>query len=707
MILWLAAALGGFCSRAQTNTRPDLIFCCSSRNDLFLALRSYHFPRYDEPLEAIRNASAGSTVLVLADGYPEHRVRLPESGFATASGKGLRLLIEYPEAVPGLEIGPALATTWERLVVASDRFAPVLPKLRILALHGCRYVPVSNASSADLVVARVAGYDRALFGIPAVGTSPVLFEMPGRNWTIATTKLSGFVKGRYAPARDWQNLWEQVLSRMSAGAGLHLDFRPLVQPAYSRDARLPGKYEQRAFDRAAHWFGHSQLLVRPSEKEAIARALAAGAETGAAPPTGAPPGDATLGVLEGYASGISPDGSQLRRLPLRADCQAETAMVLALDARLNRHERSQRIARNLLDFLYFNSGLCRGPRADPRHPAFGLIGWGDIAPAWRVANYGDDNARVLLATALAAASLRESRWDQPLMRGLLANFRTTGELGFRGDRIDLPDLEKNGWRFYHDAKTVNCAPHFESYLWACYFWAYHQTGYQPLLDRTKRAVALTMSAYPKGWRWQNQLERARMLLCLAWLVRIENTAEHRRWLEQVAEDLLERQSPSGAIYERLGRAQGGFFQAPQRNEDYGTTETPLLQEDGDPVSDQLYTMGFALLGLHEAAGATDQPWFKRAADKLAEYLCRIQNRSRALPWLDGCWFRAFDDQRWEAWASSADVGWGAWSVESGWGQAWAAAVLGLRREHVTFWELTSHTKAGDHFATLKHQLELE
>ncbi|MGA2657093.1 MAG: hypothetical protein ABSH34_06195 [Verrucomicrobiota bacterium] len=708
LILWTAASLGGASwSWAQKSPRPELTFCCSPRNDLFLALQAYHFRRYDQPIEAIRNATEGSAVLLLADEYPEHPVRLEAAAWAVASEKRVRLFVEYPAAIPGLDIGPARSTSWERLVIASEKFAPVLPKLRILAAHGCHFVPVSTALPPDLVVARVAGYDTALFGIPTAGAFPVLFEVPERKCIVATTKLSGFVSARFAPVQDWLALWDRILGTLSGGSAPSLEVQPLVQPAYGREAKLPRRYEREAFGQAAHWFAHSRLLVRASEKAALERALAGGAETGAAPGPESPEGDGSLGVLEGYASGISPDGSQLRRLPLRADCQAESAMVLALDARLNRHAHSGAIARNLLDFLYFNSGLCRGLRADPRHPAFGLIGWGDVAPAWRVANYGDDNARVLLATALAAASLHETRWDEPLLRGCLANFRTTGRLGFRGDRIDLPDLEKNGWRFYHQAETVNYAPHFESYLWACYLWAYHQTGYEPLLDRTKTAVALTMRAYPARWRWQNQLERARMLLCLAWLARIENTVEHRRWLDAVAGDLLAWQQPSGAIHERLGKVKGGFFQAPQRNEDYGTTETPLLQRDGDPVTDQLYTTGFALLGLHEAAGATGDPRFQRAEDKLADYLCRIQNCSKALPWLNGCWFRAFDDRRWEAWASSADVGWGAWSVESGWGQAWTAAVLALRRQHRTFWESTSNGSAGGHFEKLKRQLELE
>ncbi len=216
-----------------------------------------------------------------------------------------------------------------------------------------------------------------------------------------------------------------------------------------------------------------------------------------------------------------------------------------------------------------------------------------------------------------------------------------------------------------------------------------------------------MKVYPDQWRWQDNLERAHMLLCLAWLVRVEDTLEHREWLRRVATDLLKDQTASGAINERLGNLGGGHYRTPQKNEDYGTTETPLLQENGDPVSDQLYTTGFALLGLHEAAGATGDPVYKKAEDRLAEFLCRIQTHSTKLPYLSGTWFRAFDDQRWETWASSADVGWGAWSLESGWGQAWIAATLALREKQTTVWEMTAGSHAAKYLPELKTQMLTE
>jgi hypothetical protein len=403
-------------------------------------------------------------------------------------------------------------------------------------------------------------------------------------------------------------------------------------------------------------------------------------------------GDGSLGILEGFASGILIDGRQPRCVALRCDCQAESAMVLAFAGK-----RKLPFASRLLDFTYFDSGMCRGVRADPKHPAFGLIGWGDISPAWLKANYGDDNARTMLATILAGTCLKTNRWDEAVAKALLANFRTTGREGFRTDRIDIENLEANGWKHYRDGSPINFSPHFESYLWACNLWAFRQTGYRPLFDKTTNAIALTMNAYPTKWRWQDNMERARMLLCLAWLVRLEDTLQHRTWLKRVATDLLQQQQPSGTLHEVYHATGGGHYQLPRSNEAYGTTETPLIQENGDPASDQLYVGGFALFGLHEAVASTSDPELKRAEDKLAEFLCRIQIRSAKYRWLDGWWFRAFDDRRWESWASSADIGWGAWCLEAGWAQAWSVATLALRQKQTNFWDFTANSEVVEPF----------
>ena len=485
----------------------------------------------------------------------------------------------------------------------------------------------------------MAGFDQAVYGLPRE-RFPLLFRAADGT-LVATTKLSGFVTARYAHSEDWAVLWRQILAKLDpAGAPHQLTFHPTARPAFGKDEPLPADASEAAFVRFAAWLGKSRLLIPAAREAKIRELLTSGVATIEAPAAGEPSGDGSLGVLEGYASQIQPDGSQRQNTAIRADCQAETAAVLALHALLKGDPQSRAIARHLLDFLYETSELHQGVRGNPKHPAFGLIAWGAISPPWQVANYGDDNARTLLATMLAAACLESDKWDAPMLKALLANLRTTGKLGFRGDRIDIPQLEQKGWKAYYDAQPVNYAPPFEAYLWACNLWAFARTGEREFLEKSKTAIRMTMAAYPKGWRFGDNSERARMLLALAWLVRVEDTAEHRHWLRQVAGDLLEHQHPCGAIPERFSGMGSGHYVVPRSNEAYGTTETPLIQKNGDPVSDQLYTTGFALLGLHEAVAATGDVPLKEAEDKLAEYLLRIQVRSDKLPYLDGTWFRA-------------------------------------------------------------------
>jgi hypothetical protein len=188
-----------------------------------------------------------------------------------------------------------------------------------------------------------------------------------------------------------------------------------------------------------------------------------------------------------------------------------------------------------------------------------------------------------------------------------------------------------------------------------------------------------------------------MLLTLAWLVRVDDGPEHRAWLKRMADDMERWQDACGAIREELGELEQGDLRPPRSNAEYGTNEASLIQKNGDPVADLLYTCNFTLLGLHEAHAATGDPQYRRMADKLAEFLVRVQVRSEAHPELDGGWFRAFDFRQWDYWGSNADSGWGAWSIEVGWTQAWIPAVLALRGLNVSLWDLSKGSRVGRHF----------
>jgi hypothetical protein len=595
-----------------------------------------------------------------------------------------------------MSLGEPRLTRWERVVVSSGFFLPQLEPYSIVAQHGCWFLPVEPASpvtaqqeglvattgpaelsglpegtNVALAVARVAGYDRAVYGLPE-DAFPVLFEFPASQILVATSKLSQFVRGRYGPQSAWKAIWERLLRWLDpSGEAPALTWTPTVRVQAGPQTPLSDDPERAAFDRSVKWF-----------REHVVYSI-----------------DWKKGAIEGFESTIDHEGRQMRRPWIRGDCTAETAMVFAYDWVLTRNPDSRRLSTQILDYVW-SSDFFHG---DPQSPAYGLSNWYERGPAF----YGDDNARVIIPTLAARHLLKEARWDEHVLRCLLANFRTTGTLGFRRNRIDLDQFYDGdrGWEFFRREKVISLAPHYQAYLWAAYLLGFALTGFDGFLKRTETALRMTMEAYP-GWRWTNGFtqELARMLLPLAFLVRVEDTPQHRGWLARVADDLLAHMQPCGAIREHLGPLESGRYAPPQTNEAYGTTEASLIQANGDPACDLLYTTNYAFLGLHEASAATGDSRLQETADRLARFLCRIQVRSAAHPYLDGAWMRGFDYERWEYWGSSADAGWGAWSVESGWTNTWIAAVLAMRRDGWSLFDLATAERMESAFPALLEEM---
>ncbi len=706
---WMIATLVGCAkgdknhvSRAEPQGGSRLVFCCRADNDLFrvVADSGMRCPRYNTPAEAVGHAPAGAGVLILADGYPTSTTQIESGVLDAAAAKQLRLYIEFANSLPGVEVGEPRGIRWERAVVASEFFSPTLEKMRILGINGCQFTPV-KATNPHLVLARVAGYDSAVFGLPEE-TFPVLFQMPRSNVLVATTKLSNFVTARFGPTDAWRKVWQGILGWVSPQAQVpRLVWQPTVRPSYEREAKLPGDVEQQALRRGIEWYRRSGQLIHVSQEKLAAERADHDKLWGPLEPN-TPVGDGSHGLIEGFCSTIDHLGRQTLRYSFRDDCNGEAAMTFAFAGAANHDPSYTMVASNLADFIYFNSPLTKGPRSDPDSPTFGLIGWRTTLPSLNV-YYGDGGARTMLGTMATAALLKSQRWDERLMRCLLANFRTTGKNGFRGSRLDEKTLQARGWKFYFDRDNTHFAPHYEGYLWACFLWAYQHTGYEPFRQRAQTAITMTMKAYPDQWKWSNsfQIERARMLLPLAWLVRVDDTPEHREWLKRVTVDLLATQDASGALREEIGDLKQGFHKPPRSNAQYGTGETPLSQSNGDPVCDLIYTANYALLGLHEAVAATKDPFYAEAEDKLTKFLCRVQVRSEAHPELDGGWFRAFDFRKWDYWASNGDWGWGAWCMETGWSQSWITSVLAMRQMKTSLWDVTANSRIEDQFAKTK------
>ena len=170
-----------------------------------------------------------------------------------------------------------------------------------------------------------------------------------------------------------------------------------------------------------------------------------------------PNGDGSLGILEGHASNIYYNGAQQYRYWLRADVQGEVAYALAAAGNFLGKPAYNNVAKNLTDFVFYNSNLRSGAKNDIHSPAYGLIGWSVTHPG---VFYGDDNARFLLGVIGASAYMNTDKWNKEIMAGIMANFRTTGKNGFRGPRLAEEDLQKEGWKYFNNARHYKSSPSF-------------------------------------------------------------------------------------------------------------------------------------------------------------------------------------------------------------------------------------------------------
>ncbi|MEA4862135.1 MAG: hypothetical protein AB7F40_01035 [Victivallaceae bacterium] len=643
------------------------------------------FELVESPAAALASSSDGDAIILTAPGYPEKPLHLPDELREAALAGRRRIYAEFFGA-PG---AATLFVPLERVVVATDRFGAELPPLSIVMAHECHYLECS-AVAPWLVSAKVAGVDIAVYGLPET-VHPLLFRL-GRNSFAAATALSRFITGRYAPAAAWGEIWRRILSDLLDRELPELVWTPDVEPSFAKDAPITAADQLEAACRGAAWFDKSRILLSRERYDQCKKGangypdeISRGAFS-----RGIPAGDGSCGMIEGVYSAVNADGSQNYIHTYRADCMGEATMALALAARTFGVSSWRGEAENLSRYLFETSYFLQGPRADAESASCGLAAWmgNDVKNG---VYYGDDNARMILGGLAAASAIPGYGYLDVLARCITANLRTTGRLGFRGDRLEDEDMQKLGWKYYFDREYTNFAPHFESWLWACYFWAYAHGGSGVFLERGDRGVTETMANYPDNWVWTNgiQQERARMILPLAWRLRVADTAENREQLEFMVEEVLRSQDAGGAIREEVGSAGKGKYGPCPSNAAYGETEAPLIQTNGDSLCDLLYTTNFAFIGLHEAVAVTGNATWKQAEDRLAAFLTRIQVKSGVHDDLDGAWFRAFDFSRHDYWGSNADAGWGVWNVESGWTQSWIVATLCLRASGTNLWDATA------------------
>lgn len=640
-------------------------------------------------------------VMLLSDGYPESLTAVDDGDARALRESGLRYYIEYPapsEALGVTGYGEAIPMGYERAVVTQPE-AFGLEMHSLLYIHGAMCLQKADVSRALLVRARVAGYDTADFGLSDCTPSCLLERTAEGDGLVAATRLSAFRMARYAPHGRLSAILTGILSFLVGRPVEALSWEDAVRPHYRPEEPLPPAAYREAVRLNSEWYLHSGILVRA---------------------------DGSGGIYEGFSSGdrFDPHGRQEMRRLLRADCNGESIGALALGARLLGCRDYGEVAHRAMRWLLTESLLSCGERADPASAEYGLLSWHNGAYDQY---YGDDNAKAIIGLLLGAAALGTGEFDRRILAAILANLRTTGPQGFRGARLVAKELRERGWRHFYTTGRLHFSAHFEALPLATYLLAYDRCGYAPLYERAFLGITRMMEAYENTmspevtdrgvqWRWANgmQQERAKMILPLAFLVRIAPTERHILWLDRMVEDLMAyRDAATGALADAFGNpTEGhGLYGPFTANSHYGCHESPVIQKNGDPCSDSLYTASFAMLTLTEAEGAAAAAGrgelaarYRDYARSLCDYHVRIQQVSRDIPEYHGVWFRGFDFQKWETYGSDGDAGWGVFCVETGWSQAWISSALSLREMGTTLWDYTRTTTMAEHIDGLVREM---
>ncbi len=684
----LALAAATMISCGNNSGRTIYVSTQTTDNDLVNLLEKERFKiiRGDSVSKTLESAKPGSAVILVANEYPEKPQILSEKDLGTIKEKGLRVFAEF--AALRLRSGTGELELKEisvERVVVTEPIGDNLKPMDLLTINRAVYIK-TEATDPMMVIARVAGFDTAVYDLEDTPYDPLVFK-DGENLWIGTSKLTDFARLRFMPESKWKPFWESILSELTGNEVTFKEWPKMIAPAYSEKEKLPKTARSEAIQKGIEWFYNGHFLIHQDWKESwIMKYIGDGTmPVGPELPEDAPNGDGSLGVLEGHCSAIYKDGRQAYRYWIRDDIQGEASMAFAIAGEVLNNQEYKAVAERLSDYSF--KEFQDGPRSDPNSPTYGLLGW---AYTHKWVYYGDDNARSILGSILAGKVLGTDKWKKNLDAAIEANLNTTGKNGFRGPRLHEQDIQANGLEYYQNRELINPHPHFESWLWACYLWQYANTGDKKYLETAEKGISLTMAAYPDGWSWTNgiQQERARMVLPLAWLYRVSPTEEHKAWIDRITADIAKNQVECGAIREELGDPSKGSYGAERSNADYGRNEAPLIFRNGDPVADMLYTSNFAVFALNEAACATGDPKIRKMADDLGEFLVRIQARSEKRKNVDGAWFRAFNYRDWDYWASNADAGWGAQSTLTGWIQSWIITTLALMEKGTSYWDIT-------------------
>ncbi len=323
----------------------------------------------------------------------------------------------------------------------------------------------------------------------------------------------------------------------------------------------------------------------------------------------------------------------------RSDCNFQAALLFWLAGKILNSPEDEKTARDLLDFLYFRSGLLN--TKDDRSVIGGWT-WTHVQRNFNL--WMDDNAwccviPLLLAKLDAGLEERYSlrKWARLLAADLRRLFNRAFDPAKETGMVDPEKIYAGKLEFPHWAGPIQCALVLSLEQWE---------PSSPEFAAAEDAVLRYFHFLEKRISTYDASELCYLML-LAGVMMLVPLVEDR------GRDLGRR------VYAELARRidSNPYGILPAEHD-----EAPL----GPEKADLIYTVNFCVLGL--ALAALHDSQYREPARKMAQFLAEIQDDGTERPELRGCW-RGMYDCKVHAWGGGNRYEGGAGSIYSGWTNA--------------------------------------
>jgi hypothetical protein len=326
----------------------------------------------------------------------------------------------------------------------------------------------------------------------------------------------------------------------------------------------------------------------------------------------------------------------------RADCNFETAYLFLLAFDVFEDKKYYEIAVNILDFLYFRSGLLN--RANEKYPA-GAWNWSHIK--WNDMIWFDDNAWNCYLQLLIADKWPdlEAKYDMKKWALILADSLTEGfNRTFKRPHPDDHGMWLDPEGVWQGRLNL---PHWGSLVCLALALAFKhepKPEYEAAINKYHDYLWLERENFIVS-------EDTYVVIAATIAARIIGTPRHKQVAAYFTEKLISK------IDSETGNIPAEHYEAPT----------------GPHLADMIYTVNWALLGLQVASSLTGNETYRKAFEKVLKLVVKIQDDCPDKQY-HGCW-RGMYDINAGKWGGGDSYEGGAGSIYTGWTNAPVSWVL--------------------------------